>query len=939
MKKASPPRNEAARVAVLERYGILDTPSDAVLDSITQAAANLCETPIALISLIDPTRQWFKSCIGMPVRETSRDLAFCTHAILEPNELMEVEDASQDERFKDNPLVNNEPNIRFYAGKPLVTPDGFALGTLCVIDDKPRRLSASQRDGLDRLSNAVIELFHERRESRITAIDHIVEQTVQNGVQITDATHPDNPITYVNQAFELITGYSKAEVLGKNSRFLQGPDTDPDSLTQLRNAIAEHRSCTVTLKNYRKDGTAFWNDLTVSPVKDSAGKTISYVGIQQNVSDRFLAKDRSKQLFETIKEREQARATRNRLAQIVENSAYEIYVRDAESYKILNANRSARENLGYSVDESQQLMPWDIVEGLTPERLKKLLAPLKAGVLDAQAFEAVNRRKDGTTYPVSIHLQYLATQDPPVYTAIILDITERRRQEESVRLRERAIEAVGVGVTITDATKENYPLVYVNQTLCAMTGYDTDELIGQDSRMLQKNDQQQSQHLEINSAQARGESVQVLFKSTRKDGSQFMDELSLSPVHSAEGKLTHYIGINRDVSARLETEERLQRSRKIEAIGRLAGGIAHDFNNHLTVIIGNLELLAMGITNQDQRDYLNKVDSAAQMGARLTRRLLSFAKQGQLKPTELNANAHVLAAIELLRSTIGENITLSSKLSNDLWCVRADSSEIENTIVNLVINARDAMPKGGTITIETKNASFAEDDTKTAFGIDAGDYIQLSVSDTGCGMNDRVKARVFEPFFTTKEASKGTGLGLASIYGFAQQSGGDVHVHSKVDHGTAINVYLPRHLENVVSTDDVKPVVVYPTKGVCRILVVEDNDMVRELTVERLHSLGYDCLQASDGPSAVQILKDDPAFDLIFADIVMEGGMSGFDLAQWVQSNLPHCKILLTTGFYERMTQTNDLNTDKQQVLQKPYSLAELQQRINEVFEITQVDT
>lgn len=932
MKKTPFPPNEAARIAALERYGILDTPSDVVLDSMTQAALNLCETPIALISLVGTTQQWFKSSIGMPVRELSRDQAFCTYAILAPTELMEVEDVSLDERFKDNPLVTGERKIRFYAGKPLVTHDGLALGTLCVIDDKPRQLSASQRDGLNQLAIAIMALFHERQESRITAIDHIVEQAFQSGVLIIDANYHDNPITYVNKAFELMTGYSKAEVLGKNCRFLQGPDTDPNSVAQLRKAIAEHRSCTVTLKNYRKDGTEFWNNLTVSPVVDTTGKTVSFVGVQQNVSDRFLTTDQSKLLSDTKKEREQARATRNRLAQIVEDSTNEIYMVDAGSFRILNANRSARENLGYSVDESNQLAPWDIVDGMSQESTEEMIAPLRAGVIDVQEFEAVHRRKDGTTYPVSIHLQYMAKQNPPVFTAIVQDITERLNQEESVRLRDRAIEALGVGVAITDATKENHPLVYVNQALCAMSGYSADELMGQGVRILQKYNQQQPQHLEIKLAQFKGESVQVLFKSTRKDGSQFMDELSLSPVHSATGKLTHYIGINRDVTARLEAEERSQRSRKIEAVGKLAGGIAHDFNNLLSIITGNLEFLAMDIANKKHRDYLNKADSAAQMGARLTRRLLSYAKKGQLEPTVLHANEHVLAAIELLRSTIGENITLSATLSNDLWSIRADSSEIENAVVNLVINSRDAMLKGGTITIETKNVSYTDNEVADALGITTGDYIQLSVSDTGSGMSDEIKARAFEPFFTTAEAS--TGLGLSSICGFAQQSGGDVHIYSVVDQGTVVNVYLPRHFEKVIRKTDVKPVAVHLTKAVSRILVVEDNDLVRELTVERLHILGHITLEASNGPKAIQMLKADTAFDLVLTDIVMDGGMSGFDVAQWVQSNLPQCMILLTSGFNEQLAEALDVDIGKIRVLQKPYSLAELQQKINDVLEI-----
>lgn len=929
MKETQQPENEAARLAALNRYGILDTPSDAVLDSLTQAAANLCETPIALISLIDSNRLWFKSCVGSPLKEVSLDYSFCHQCIQEPEKLLVVEDARQDERFKDNPLVTNEPFIRFYAGKALVTPDGFSLGTLCVIDRIPRQLSRNQRDGLNQLTKAVIGLFHERLRSRTAPIDDILEKSTKDGVMIADATLPDYPITYVNQAFESITGYSQAEVKGKNLRFLQGAGTDPASIAQIRDSIHAQRCSETTLKNYRKDGTGFWNDLTLSPVKDSTGKTVNFVGVMRDVTDRILANDQSRQLTTTEQEREQARASRNRLAQIVEESSNEIYVLDADSFQILNANRCARENLGYSIDESQQLVPWDFVDGLTQDSMNELISPLRAGLIEAQFFETVHQRKDGTTYPVTTHLQYMATQTPPVYAAIVQDITERHRQEESLRLRERAVEALDVGVTITDATKGDFPLVYVNQRLCAMTGFSADELIGQSVRILHK--QEQQHHQRIREAQARGEYLQLLFKSTRKDGFQFMNELSLSPVHNPDGTLTHYIGINRDVTKKLENEERSQQSRKIEAIGQLAGGIAHDFNNLLSVITGNLEFLAMNISNEQHLDYLNKADTAAQMGARLTHRLLSFARQGQLEPTVLNANEHVLAAMDILRSTIGEQITLVSSLSDELWSILADASEIENTVVNLVINARDAMPKGGTITIATQNTSLICEDSAASLGLTPGDYIRLSVSDNGSGMNEEVKARVFDPFFTTKNAS--TGLGLASIHGFARQSGGNVHVRSDVDHGATISVYLPSHCKTVINTTDAEPAVIQATKRVSRILVVEDNDMVRELTLERLHALGYETLQASDGHSAIQLLIEDSNIDLVLSDIVMEGGLSGLDVAQWVQSKLPQCHILLTSGFNEQMTESSDIDFCKLRVLQKPYSLAELQQRINDAFE------
>ena len=513
--------NESARLAALSRYGIVDTPSDSVLDGITQAAADLCETPIALISLIDPERQWLKSCVGLAVRETSRDIAFCAHAIADPSELMEVEDAMDDERFCDNPLVTGEPEIRFYAGKPLVTDDGYALGTLCVIDSKPRKLTPAQRKVLTRLAQTVIDLFQERHYSTVAAIDRLVMQAVKHAVLVTDPGRAGNPITYVTQAFETITGYSKKEVTGRDWFFLFGPETDASSVNQLKEAIDKKTTCVVTIKIYRKDRTEFWSEITLSPVKDKAGNTGNFVCVMQDVSDRYLPVERSEELNAALRDAEVNRASKNRLAELVEVASSEIYVADATSFQILNANRAARNNLGYSIEESENLMPWDFVVDLSQDRVRQLIEPLLSGELEAQVFEAMHVRKDGSTYPVEVRLQYMSSQTPPVFAAICQDISARNAATENVRLRERAIEALDVGVSITDATRKEFPFVYVNQALCKMTGYSRDELIGESVRILQKHDPQQPEHSIIQSAQAKCEPVKVVIDSTRKDGTKF----------------------------------------------------------------------------------------------------------------------------------------------------------------------------------------------------------------------------------------------------------------------------------------------------------------------------------------------------------------------------------------------------------------------------------
>ena len=936
MKKPAIPHNESDRLAALERYGILDTPPDAILDCITQVTANLCETPIALITLIDSSRQWFKSCVGLPVRETSRDLAFCSHAILEPTELMEVEDTFLDERFADSPLVTGEPKIRFYTGMPLVTADNCALGTLCVADDKPRRLTDAQKDGLSHLAQVIVGLIDERSRSKMDAIEQAIEQTTRQGVLITDHTQPSNPIIYANPAMEKLTGYSKDDLVGQNCRILEGPDTDSNAFSNLRKAVAENKTYTTVFKSYRKDNTTFWNEVTISPIKDSTGKTTNYVDVHNDVTDQLLAREHNTKLADITAEANLALASRNRLAQIVEESVNEIFVANADTYQLMDVNRAARENLGYTLEESQQLMPWDFVVGLTRSNIEALLDPLHNDELDAQKFETVQLRKDGSTYPVSVHLQFMKLQTPPVYVAIVQDISDSVRQQEMLKLRDRAIEALDVGVSITDATKESFPLVYVNQALCEMTGYSADEVLGRDARILRKNDRHQPVHKKIIEAQSKGEPVQITVKSTRKDGSDYLNELSLSPVHNEVGELTHYIGINRDVTQKIDIEAQLRQSQKIKAIGQLSGGVAHDFNNLLSVITGNLEFLALSATGKNERLCIEEADKAAQMGARLTRRLLTFAKQGQLEPVVLNVNQHVSNALELLSSTIGETINLRSKLSQDLWNIHADSSEIENTVVNLVINARDAMPDGGSITVETSNISITKDKLENDFdnapGISPGDYILLSVSDNGIGMSDEDKERIFEPFFTTKRDNKGTGLGLASIHGFVNQSGGYVRVYSELTHGTTVALYLPKYNGVETVQDVINPTALQKINTDVRILVVEDNDMVRNVSVKKLRALGYKTEQVSNGKAAVDLLSQDTNFTLILSDVVMGGGMSGFDVANWVRENLPQCRIVLASGYNAPEMEDSDYQNSDLTILQKPYTTAELQNALHNVI-------
>ncbi len=923
MTERAPLGAEASGPAPGQRYGMTDSPPAAVLDGLATAAAALCAVPLALIGYRDPADRWFEFTVGTPEAREAGETGFCARVMREREGLVEVADAARDERYRADPPLAGEPTIRFCAGQRVALPDGSVVGALCVFDRVPRRLCAVQREGLARFARIVSELLAGWYGSRVGAIDRAVEQATAHGLLITDPTLPDNPIVHVNRATQRMTGYSKTELLGRNCRLLQGPDTDPEAVARLRRAISARRSVTVVLKNYRKDGTAFMNEVTVSPVHDGAGAIVNFVGLQQDVTSRQLAEERAERLAAASLEIDRTRVSRDRLARIMELSVNGIHVLDAGTFRILEANRTARTNLGRSLEELRQLSARDWVDVIDGQSVESMIASLRREPNHSLVRTGALRRKDGSTYPVECRLQLIDAETPPVILAICQDITNRLKFEERARVRERAIEAIELGVTITDATRAGHPLVYVNRGLCEMFGYARDELLGREVGTLRGTDRDHARLRRIEASLQRGESVQVELESTRKDGSRFMNELSLSPVHNDAGKLTHYIGINRDVSDRLESEARLRRSQKIEAVGQLSGGVAHDFNNLLSVIAGNLEFLDAELLDENQRTCLDEAATAVRMGARLTRRLLDFAQNSALDPVVLDVNEQVDVAVALLRSTIEEHIDFEIALSPDVWRVRADASGIESAVVNLVINARDAMPRGGRISVVSRNTSFSAENIDE-LGMAPGDYVQVSIADTGSGMTPEVQAHVFEPFFTTKEPGKGTGLGLASVYGFAKQSGGHVSVYSEAGRGTVVHLYLPRHVEPAAATPIERPAAPDLAGGEARVLVVEDNAMVLRVTVKRLEALGFEVLAARDGAEAVRLLERGARPDLVLTDIVMSGGLSGYDVARWVREHLPRCAILLSSGFDRKMAEACQVEVEGLRLLQKPYDLAEL---------------
>ena len=400
-------------------------------------------------------------------------------------------------------------------------------------------------------------------------------------------------------------------------------------------------------------------------------------------------------------------------------------------------------------------------------------------------------------------------------------------------------------------------------------------------------------------------------------------------------------GICQDITDRESKDAQLRQAQKMEVVGQLTGGLAHDFNNLLAIIVGNLDLLQEEFTNDsDARELTDDALAAAVRGGELTRQLLAFSRRQALSPQRVDPNRLVTEMASLWRRTLTEAIAVQVHLADGVWPTRADPSQLESAMLNLVINARDAMPDGGVLTIETANLSIATGEWNDGEESDiaSGDYAVISVSDNGSGMPPQVAARVFEPFFTTKPLGQGSGLGLSMIYGFAKQSGGSVKIYSEAGEGTTVRLYLPRFRAKDAAVPQVVALHPIPGVGNERILLVEDNDGVRRVVARQLEELGYAVVTACNAPEALQVLENDEGIDLMFTDVVMPGGMNGFELGRQAQQRRPALKVLHTTGFTRAFDDVSDTKGPPPHLLTKPYRKGNLAIKLRQVLEGSAAD-
>jgi PAS domain S-box-containing protein len=523
-----------------------------------------------------------------------------------------------------------------------------------------------------------------------------------------------------------------------------------------------------------------------------------------------------------------------------------------------------------------------------------------------------------------------------------------RNLQEEISARSRAVIAAQLSEdrfqTIFNAVSEAIFIIdadaggisEVNEAGASMYGYTPSEMIGHTVEAISSGVPPYTQTDAvkwIEKAAATGQPQTFDWRGKRKDGSLLWAEVS---IHFALiGSRRVVISIARDVTKRRAMEDQLRQSQKMEAIGHLAGGMAHDFNNLLAIIHGNLELVMERVSSDhDLSDMVSDALRAAMRGVTLNDQLLSYSRKQPLDPKVINLESLISDTAKLLRRTLGETIEVRTTVSPDLWTTQIDPNQLQNALLNLAVNARDAMPKGGKICIELANKILDEDYCAQNLDVNAGPYVLLSVTDTGSGMTKDVLERVLEPFFTTKGVGQGSGLGLSMVYGFVKQSGGHLKIYSEVGHGTTVNLYLPKAQ---VSETDENPGddldAVPHSVGMEVVLVVEDDDMVRKLALRMLSELGYQTLQAEDGIAAAKILNEASQIDLLLTDVVLPKGVSGPALVRAALVNRPDLRVLYMSGYTRDALGDNGLMGDTGLLLTKPFRKSELARKVRQVLD------
>ncbi len=634
--------------------------------------------------------------------------------------------------------------------------------------------------------------------------------------------------------------------------------------------------------------------------------------------------------------REESDRTIREQALLLDKAKDAIIVRDL-NHRVVYWNLGAERLFGWSALEAvgKSILSFKIVDR------EAFLAAFEHLMQRGEwAGELCEQTKDGRLLTVECHWTLVKADDgtPMRVLAISTDVTERKRSEAQLRLLEASVARLNDIVLITEADPLNEPgprIVFVNDAFERLTGYSREEVIGRSPRILQGPGTNRAELDRVRTALETGIAIRAELINYAKDGMPYWIEMDIVPLPDSTGSHQYMVAVERDITERKraeaqlhESDARLAHAQKLESIGQLTGGIAHDFNNLLTVILGNSEILAEHLQDNARLFSLAKmIRTAGERGAELTNRLLAIARRQSLEPKAINAGSVLQEMLPLLGRTLGENICIEASLQDGTWFMFADPSQLDAAILNLCINARDAMPSGGNLLIEVSNIYLDQTYASNSTEVVPGEYVMVAITDTGTGIAPEVIGHVFEPFFTTKPKGRGTGLGLSMVYGFAKQSGGHVRIYSEPGIGTTVKLYLPR-ADSAQASSNYLADASLSLNGHETVLLVEDDELVRDYATQLLGELGYRTLTAKDGPSALEIVMRGENIDLLFTDVIMPGGMSGPQLAVEIEKLRPGLPALFASGYTENAIVHQGHVDPSLSLLQKPYTKRRLAEKL-----------
>jgi PAS domain S-box-containing protein len=660
----------------------------------------------------------------------------------------------------------------------------------------------------------------------------------------------------------------------------------------------------------RRDGSPVEVLLSISPIKTSSGKII---GVSKTASDITERKRTEHALSQEIEERRR----------IFESSQDLILVTDSKGM-LMQASPSSEAILGYVPAEMIGRSAIEFIHGEDLDNTRAKMRGSRRGQ-HSRNFDSRYVHKDGRI----VTLSWMGTWSEPVRRHFFIgrDMTESRlaqeTQRESVQLARGIIDTALDAFVQMDA---NGSVLDWNSQAESIFGWSRSEALGQTLADLIIPEVHRAAHtsglerfLRTGEGNVLGRRIEI--DAVRRDGKEIEVELSITALRRRDGFV--FNGFIRDLTDKIAAEDRLRQAEKMEAVGQLTGGIAHDFNNILTVITGTIEILAEAVGNEPQLAAITRmIDEAASRGAELTQHLLAFARKQPLQPRETNVNTLIIDTAKLLRPTLGEQIEIESVFEDETCLATVDPNQLATALINLALNARDAMRGGGKLILESGSVFLDENYASAHADVRPGHYTLIAVSDTGTGIPAGILAKVFDPFFTSKGPGKGTGLGLSMVYGFVKQSAGHIMVYSEEGHGTTIKMYLPPGTgASVAAETALAPAL---QGGHETILVVEDDNLVRDYVLTQLHSLGYVTLDAANAAEALAIVEAGKSFDLLFTDVIMPGAMNGRQLADELHKGKPGLKVLFTSGYTENAIIHHGRLDSGVLLLAKPYRKSDM---------------